>query len=109
MPEHETLPPVPGSAVPHVGTYRRVLPVSLERMYENTLDWEHLPFVHSSSFAAIECIEAGSWGWRAEVTSAKGEASIIDPHGRVSRCQERRLAPHAARIMRRLGALRSGI
>ena len=78
MPEHETLAPYPGSAVPHVGTYRRVLPVTLERMYENTLDWEHLPFVHGSSFAAIACIDSGTWGWRAEVTDPKGPASIIE-------------------------------
>ena len=31
----------------HVGTYKRTLPVSLDRMYENALDWEHLPYVHS--------------------------------------------------------------
>lgn len=78
MPEHEILPPFPGSAVPHVGTYRRVLPVNLERMYENALDWEHLPFVHGSNFSGIACIEAGSWGWRAEVTSPNGGASIIE-------------------------------
>jgi len=45
MPDHETYPPFPSSRLPHVGTYRRVLPVSLVRMYENALDWEHLPFV----------------------------------------------------------------
>lgn len=55
--------------VPHVGTYRRELPVSLERMYENTIDWEHLPYLHRSSFARIECLEAGDWGFRAQVWS----------------------------------------
>jgi nitrite reductase/ring-hydroxylating ferredoxin subunit len=55
-----------------------VLPVNLERMYENSLDWEHLPFVHASSFTAIQCIQAGSWGWRAQVTSPKGEGSLIE-------------------------------
>ena len=53
--------------VPHVGTYRRALPVSVERLYENAIDWEHLPYLHRSSFARIECIEAGSWGFRARV------------------------------------------
>ncbi len=78
MPEHEILPPFPGSAIPHVGTYRRVLPVSLERMYENTLDWEHLPYVHSSSFSQIDCEAEGPWGWRAAVVSARGDASVIE-------------------------------
>ena len=51
--------------VPHAGTYRRELPVTLERLYENAIDWEHLPYLHGSSFSRIECIEAGDWGFRA--------------------------------------------
>jgi len=47
-----------------VGSYQRRMPVSLDRMYENALDWAHLPFLHQSSFASIELIEAGDWGWR---------------------------------------------
>ena len=53
--------------VPHVGTWRRALPVSVERLYENAIDWEHLPYLHRSSFARIECLEAGEWGFRARV------------------------------------------
>ena len=53
--------------VPHIGTYRRELPVSVERLYENAIDWEHLPYLHRSSFARIECLEAGGWGFRARV------------------------------------------
>ncbi len=53
--------------VPQLGTYRRELPVSIERLYENAIDWEHLPYLHRSSFARIECIEAGEWGFRARV------------------------------------------
>lgn len=78
MPDHETYPPYPDSRTCHVGTYRRVLPVSVERMYENALDWEHLPHVHAASFKAIERIDAGPWGWRAETTSARGDRSIIE-------------------------------
>ncbi len=66
------------SMLPHVATYRRVLPVSLERMYENTLDWAHLPHVHAASFASIECIDAGPWGWRARVTTAGGAALLLE-------------------------------
>jgi nitrite reductase/ring-hydroxylating ferredoxin subunit len=55
--------------VPHIGTYLRVLPVSVERLYENAIDWEHLPYVHRSSFARVECIDSGEWGFRARVWS----------------------------------------
>lgn len=78
MPDHEVIPAFAESVIPHVGTYRRVLPVTLERMYENTLDWEHLPYVHASSFAAISCLDSGNWGWRAEVTNPRGAASVIE-------------------------------
>ncbi|MEM7106241.1 MAG: Rieske 2Fe-2S domain-containing protein [Bacteroidota bacterium] len=50
----------------HIVTYTRELPINLDRMYENALDWEHLPFLHSSTFSFIEKIDAGDWGWRAK-------------------------------------------
>lgn len=68
----------PESQIPHVGTYRRAMNVSLERMYENALDWEHLPYVHSGSFSAIECLDAGSWGWRAALKDDQGRDSLIE-------------------------------
>lgn len=55
------------SRLDHLGTYTRTMPVTLERMFENALDWEHLPYVHATSFSGIECLEAGSWGWRARL------------------------------------------
>jgi nitrite reductase/ring-hydroxylating ferredoxin subunit len=48
-------------------TYRRTIEASIERVWENVLDWEHLPWLHSSSFAGIECTGAGPWGWRADL------------------------------------------
>lgn len=78
MPDHQILSPHPDSSIPHVGTYRRVLPVSLERLYENALDWEHLPYVHSSSFKGIDVQENGAWGWRAGVQNPAGESMIIE-------------------------------
>lgn len=78
MPDHEVIPAFDSSRLPHVGTYRRVLPVSLTRMYENALDWEHLPHVHSSSFSSIDALEVGPWGWRARTVAADGEESIIE-------------------------------
>ena len=63
--------------VPHVGQYRRRMPVSLTRMYENALDWEHLPWLHSTSFRSIDCIESGDWGWRAKATLADADPSQL--------------------------------
>jgi nitrite reductase/ring-hydroxylating ferredoxin subunit len=53
--------------LPHIGTYLRTLPVSVERLYENAIDWEHLPYVHRSSFSRVEGIDSGAWGFRARV------------------------------------------
>src|ERR1700683_727316 len=62
-----TMPSSDHPRVPHIGTYRRELPVSVERLYENAIDWEHLPYLHRTSFARIECLEAGASGFRARV------------------------------------------
>lgn len=81
---HAFVPPQEANQSSHVGSYRRRLPVSLERMYENTLDWEHLPSLHGSSFTSIDCEKAGAWGWRAKVTSGDSAdacaASLIELH-----------------------------
>ena len=50
-----------------MGTYSRALGASLERMFENAVDWEHLPWLHSSSFTSISCDDAGPWGFRSVV------------------------------------------
>ena len=48
-----------------IAVYERELPVSLERMFENALDVDHLPWLHTSSFSDITVIERGNWGWEA--------------------------------------------
>jgi len=45
--------------------YEREVAASLDRIWENVLDWEHLPWLHSSSFLAIREVEAERLGWRA--------------------------------------------
>jgi len=50
-----------------VGVYERVVRASLERVWENVLDWEHLPGLHHASFASIRRIDSGDWGWTAQV------------------------------------------
>jgi nitrite reductase/ring-hydroxylating ferredoxin subunit len=67
--------------VPHAGTYHRELPVSIERLYENAIDWEHLPYLHRSTFSRIECIEAADWGFRARTWTQpydEGRSFVIE-------------------------------
>lgn len=78
MSNSQVYPAYAASRVPHVGTYRRNLRVNLERMYENALDWEHLPHVHADSFAGIDCIDSGDWGWRATLTDHGGGKSVVE-------------------------------
>jgi nitrite reductase/ring-hydroxylating ferredoxin subunit len=58
-----------------VAVYERTVHASLERVWENVLDWEHLPWLHGGSFSSIECLEAGRWGWRARVGLQPASAS----------------------------------
>lgn len=65
----------------YLGNYTRRLPVSLARMMENAYDWEHLPYVHASSFSAIELVDSGKWGWRAKTglpEAAGGGTQLLD-------------------------------
>jgi nitrite reductase/ring-hydroxylating ferredoxin subunit len=50
-----------------VGVYRRTVHASLSRVWENVLDWEHLPWLHRQSFSKIDLADSGAWGWRARV------------------------------------------
>jgi nitrite reductase/ring-hydroxylating ferredoxin subunit len=51
------------------GAYRRVVAASIERVWENVLDWEHLPHLHHDSFTAIRLLASSADGWRAVVTT----------------------------------------
>lgn len=62
----------------YLGNYNRQIPVNIIRMMENAYDWEHLPFVHPSAFAAIEKVDSGSWGWRTKVElPGSGETQML--------------------------------
>ena len=52
-----------------VGPYLRVVHASVERIWENVLDWEHLPHLHGDSFSSIRLKDSSAQGWRALVTS----------------------------------------
>jgi nitrite reductase/ring-hydroxylating ferredoxin subunit len=56
---------VPG--LTSVATYRRRVGASLERVWENVRDWEHLPWLHHESFRSIALEEEGDFGWRARI------------------------------------------
>jgi nitrite reductase/ring-hydroxylating ferredoxin subunit len=47
-----------------VASYPRRIQANLARVWENVLDWEHLPHLHDGSFSYCELQEAGAWGWR---------------------------------------------
>jgi len=60
------------------GIYRREVGASLERVWENVHDWEHLPWLHREAFSSIEPIASGDWGWRAQVGLAGGATAEIE-------------------------------
>jgi nitrite reductase/ring-hydroxylating ferredoxin subunit len=59
------------------GTYRRSVAASIARIRENVLDWEHLPALHASSFAACELVDSDADGWRVRLVNAGSEAPQI--------------------------------
>ncbi len=61
----------PDPEIPTVATYERTVRASAERVWENVLDWEHLPWLHADAFQTIQCEGAGRWGWRARVSLAR--------------------------------------
>lgn len=72
------MPAQPAPGLVHVGTYRRQVALTLARVYENALDWEHLPWLHAQDFSAIALHEAGEWGWRARVARQPASAGAFD-------------------------------
>ena len=57
----------PAAAPPRIAVYERRVAASLNRVWENVRDWEHLPWLHHESFRSIECRDQGDWGWLARV------------------------------------------
>lgn len=53
-----------------VAAYDRVLAVSSERVWENVLDWEHLPWLHAQAFQQISLLHEDRDGWTADVVFA---------------------------------------
>ena len=70
----ELTPAEIASGLALAGTYTRKVRAGIERIWENVLDWEHLPALHEIYFDRVALIEIGSWGWRVELTKAPGTA-----------------------------------
>jgi nitrite reductase/ring-hydroxylating ferredoxin subunit len=59
--------------------YERKIVASVARIWENVLDWEHLPWLHRTSFAAVRPLEERPDGWRAWVTTLpRGDRSLVE-------------------------------
>jgi nitrite reductase/ring-hydroxylating ferredoxin subunit len=75
-----------------VARYSRRIGAGLERVWENVRDWEHLPWLHRTSFRSIALEEEGEWGWRARIGLAAGRPIrlelVIDGLRYVSRTLE---------------------
>jgi len=61
-----------------VAVYRRRVRASLEQVWENVHDWEHLPWLHSASFSAIDLADSGPWGWRARIELQPATAGALE-------------------------------
>jgi hypothetical protein len=60
-----------------VAVYERRVRASLERVWENVLDWEHLPWLHRTTFGHIRLLDASADGWRAEASMRAGGAPFV--------------------------------
>src|SRR5262245_29769832 len=60
-----------------VAVYERTVRASLDRVWENVLDWEHLPWLHRTTFGHIRLMEASRDGWRAEASMRGGGAPFV--------------------------------
>jgi nitrite reductase/ring-hydroxylating ferredoxin subunit len=61
-----------------VALYERVLPVSVDRVWENVLDWEHLPWLHAQAFSDIQLIAEDRDGWSADLVLADNSAARVE-------------------------------
>lgn len=71
-----------------VAVYDRLVMAPLLRVWENVLDWAHLPHLHESSFDYVDLDDAGEWGWRTWSNSAHThhvELAVADTQRYVAR------------------------
>lgn len=80
--------PVAARSPGPAAVYERELEVSLDRIWENVLDWEHLPHLHSQAFSSVHLLASDREGWRAEVGLA-GSTDGADIDVRLDRAHRR--------------------
>jgi nitrite reductase/ring-hydroxylating ferredoxin subunit len=64
-----------------VAVYERRIRASVDRIWENVLDWEHLPHLHSQAFERIELLESSRDHWRASLVlggMTSGQSSEVE-------------------------------
>lgn len=66
---------MPNPALGLAGRYDREVAVGVGRVWENVLDWEHLPALHAGQFHSIALLDSGPQGWRARVLNQPGDAA----------------------------------
>jgi nitrite reductase/ring-hydroxylating ferredoxin subunit len=62
-------------------TYTREVRVGRDRIWENVLDWQHLPALHEIYFNHVALLESGKWGWRVELLKtprAAGRRMVVE-------------------------------
>jgi nitrite reductase/ring-hydroxylating ferredoxin subunit len=72
--QHEPTPADISSELALAATYTREVRAGIDRIWENVLDWEHLPALHEIYFNHVALIEIDSSGWRVELTKRPGAA-----------------------------------
>jgi nitrite reductase/ring-hydroxylating ferredoxin subunit len=68
------------AATAPAAVYERELDASLERIWENVLDWEHLPYLHSQAFSSVRMMSIDRDSWHGEVglPGLSGDKAEID-------------------------------
>ena len=78
--------------------YEREIRASIESVWENVLDWEHLPWLHDQAFQSIERRSSGDWGWTATVGFAG------DVQAEIELIVDRKAGHYVARTVAGFGA-----
>ncbi len=65
--------------------YERELDASVERIWENVLDWEHLPYLHSQSFTSVRMTSQDADHWCGEVGLPNSAGSVVELDVRLDR------------------------
>jgi nitrite reductase/ring-hydroxylating ferredoxin subunit len=77
--------PADGPAPQPAAVYERELDASVERIWENVLDWEHLPYLHAQSFTSVRMTSQDANHWCGEVGLPDSGGSTVELDVRLDR------------------------